>query len=250
MYIGPSAGTSRGAFTSDRKGTILPIVAMKKLQLARTQAVDRRSYILDACRGRRVLHLGCVDHPFLHERLVSGDLLHAAIDAVAAELWGIDLDRAGLEMLRAAGFTNLYEADIERLESCAITGRFDVIVAGEIVEHLTSPGTFLRQVPRLLAPGGRLLVTVPSAQSIRLVANALRRVEVVHPDHKTYFSPHTLSEMLESSGLAVVDLRPYWAKPRRSPALHAAYDHVLYATRLISPWLGEGLVATAIASPS
>lgn len=223
---------------------------MKKLRLASTTAVDRRDYILAACRDRRVLHLGCVDHPFLPERLASGDLLHAAIDDAAAELWGIDLDRAGLETLRAAGFTNLYQADIERLESVAITGRFDVIVAGEIVEHLTSPGAFLRQVPRLLAPGGRLLVTVPSAQSIRLAANALRRVEVVHPDHKAYFSPHTLTELLESSGLDVVDLRPYWARPRRRPALHAAYDHVLYATRLVSPWLGEGLVAAAVAAPS
>lgn len=223
---------------------------MKKLRLARTPAVDRRDYILDACRGRRVLHLGCVDHPFLHERLASGGLLHAEIDAVAGELWGVDLDRAGLETLRAAGFKNLCEANIERLESAAITGRFDVIVAGEIVEHLTSPGAFLRQAPRLLAPGGKLLVTVPSAQSIRLAANALRRVEVVHPDHKAYFSPHTLSELLASSGLSVVDLRPYWAKPRRSPRLYAAYDHMLYATKLISPWLGEGLVATAVASPS
>jgi len=223
---------------------------MRKLRLARTPTADRRAYILDACRGARVLHLGCVDHPFLHDRLAAGDLLHAAIHRVAAELWGIDLDRAGLDTLRAAGFANLYEADIEQLESAAITGRFDVIVAGEIVEHLTRPGAFLAQVPRLLAPGGRLLVTVPSAQSIRLAANALRGVEVVHPDHKAYFSPHTLTELLESSELTVVDLRPYWTRPRRSPALYAAYDHALYCTKLISPWLGEGLVATAIASPS
>lgn len=222
---------------------------MRKLRLTRTPPVDRRTYILDACRNARVLHLGCVDHPFLHERLASGDLLHAAIDDVAAELWGVDLDRSGIETLRAAGFANLYEADIEQLESAAIISRFDVIVAGEIVEHLTSPGAFLRQVPRLLAPGGRLLVTVPSAQSIRLAANALRGVEVVHPDHKAYFSPHTLTELLASSALTVVDLRPYWVKPRRSPALYAAYDHMVYCAQLISPWLGEGLVATAIASP-
>jgi 2-polyprenyl-3-methyl-5-hydroxy-6-metoxy-1,4-benzoquinol methylase len=222
---------------------------MRKLQLARTPTVDRRAYILEACEGARVLHLGCVDHPFLHERLASGDLLHAAIDGMAAELSGVDLDRAGLDTLRAAGFENLYEADVEHLDELALTGPFDVIVAGEIIEHLTSPGAFLRQVPRLLAPGGRLLVTVPSAQSIRLAANALRRVEVVHPDHKAYFSPHTLTELLASSALTVVDLRPYWAKPRRSPALHAVYDHVLYGTKLLSPWLGEGLVATAVASP-
>jgi len=223
---------------------------MLKRRLARTPTVDRRTYILDACRGARVLHLGCVDHPFLRERLASGDLLHAALDDVAAELSGVDLDRTGLETLRAAGFANLYEANIEELHTVAITERFDVIVAGEIIEHLASPGAFLRQVPRLLAPGGRLLVTVPSAQSIRLAVNALRGVEMVHPDHKAYFSPHTLTKLLESHELTVVDLKPYWVKPRRSPTLHAAYDHVLYGARLISPWLGEGLVATAIASPS
>lgn len=221
---------------------------MRKLRLERTSAVDRRAYILDACRDARVLHLGCVDHPFLHERLASGDLLHAAIDGVAAELWGVDLDREGLETLRAAGFAHLHEANIEQLDAAGLTGQFDVIVAGEIIEHLTSPGAFLRQVPRLLAPGGKLLVTVPSAQSIRLAANALRRVEVVHPDHKAYFSPHTLTELLASSQLTVVDLKPYWSKPRRSPALYAAYDHVLYCTKLLSPWLGEGLVATAVAA--
>lgn len=221
---------------------------MRKLRLERTPAVDRRAYILDACRDARVLHLGCVDHPFLHERLVSGDLLHAAIAEVASDLWGVDLDRAGLDTLRAAGFANLHEADIEHLDAAGLTGQFDVIVAGEIVEHLTSPGAFLRHVPRLLAPGGKLLVTVPSAQSIRLVANALRRVEVVHPDHKAYFSPHTLTELLASNELTVVDLKPYWAKPRRAPTLYAAYDHMLYCTKLISPWLGEGLVATAIAA--
>lgn len=222
---------------------------MMKRRLARTPTVDRRTYILDACRGARVLHLGCVDHPFLPARLASGELLHAAIDDVAAELSGVDLDRAGLETLRAAGFSNLYEANIEELDTASITERFDVVVAGEIIEHLASPGAFLRHVPRLLAPGGRLLVTVPSAQSIRLAANALRGVEMVHPDHKAYFSPHTLTRLLESHGLTVVDLKPYWAKPRRSPTLRAAYDHALYGAKLISPWLGEGLVATAIASP-
>ncbi|HET9624036.1 MAG TPA: methyltransferase domain-containing protein [Kofleriaceae bacterium] len=224
---------------------------MRKLRLARTAAVDRRAYILDACRGARVLHLGCVDHPFLAERLAAGTLLHAAIAEVASELWGVDLDAAGLETLRAANFTHLHAADIEHLANDArFDVRFDVIVAGEIVEHLTSPGAFLRQVPRLLAPGGKLLVTVPSAQSIRLAANALRGVEVVHPDHKAYFSPHTLTALLAANALTVVDLKPYWAPPRHAPALHAAYDHVLYCARLLSPWLGEGLVATAIATPS
>lgn len=232
----------------EHPGPMYPIVAMRTLRLERTPTVDRRSYILDACRGQRVLHLGCVDHPFLLDRLASGDLLHAAIDEVAGELWGVDLDRAGLETLRANGFDHLCEANIEQLDAAKLPGRFDVVVAGEIIEHLTSPGAFLRQVPRLLAPGGKLLVTVPSAQSIRLVANALRRVEVVHPDHKAYFSPHTLTELLASNELTVVDLKPYWSKPRRSPTLYAAYDHVLYCTKLISPWLGEGLVATAVAA--
>jgi predicted TPR repeat methyltransferase len=193
-----------------------------------------------------VLHLGCVNPELLEEGLASGELLHVALRSTANELYGIDLDHGGLQRLRAAGFDHLYEADIQEMEALRLDRSFDVVVAGEIVEHLANPGLFLRQIPRFMARDGKLIVTVPNAQSIRLVANAFRFREVVHPDHNAYYSPQTLDHLLESHGFRVDEIRPYWVEPRTAPLVYRLYDRALGLSRIISPWLGEGLVATAV----
>lgn len=218
---------------------------MRRFALSRARPIDRRGYILEQCRGKSVLHLGCVDHPILQERLSSGDLLHAAIAGVASTLYGVDVDRDGLEQMRAAGFEHLYHGDAEQLGALQLGRTFDVVVAGEVLEHLANPGLFLREIPRYLASGGKLVVTVPSAQSMRLIVNALRGREVVHPDHNAYYSPVTLSHLLESHRFAVEELHPYWANARPQPFALRLYDHSVRLLRLVSPWLGEGLVATA-----
>lgn len=218
---------------------------MHAVSLGRVRAVDRLDYVLSTCRQRSVLHLGCVDHPFLTDRLVRGELLHAALATVARELVGVDRDQAGIEALREAGFRDLYVGDAEDLRAVGLDRSFEVILAGELLEHLTNPGELLRSLPSLMAPGGELLVTVPSAQSIRIVANTLRSREHVHPDHKAYYSPHTLTALLEAHGFQVVEMLPYWTPARVSPPLLAAFDRVLRLGRRVNPWLGEGLVARA-----
>ena len=65
--------------------------------LPSAKVVDRESFILSRCHGARVLHLGCVDSGLLEERLSCGNLLHAALAKASRDLWGIDLDAAGLQ---------------------------------------------------------------------------------------------------------------------------------------------------------
>ena len=219
---------------------------MRRIRLKRTTAADRRGYVVELCRGRSVLHLGCVHPEHLEEGLASGELLHSALRSVATVLYGIDIDRDGLARLRAAGFDHLYEANIEELGALTLDRHFDVIVAGEIVEHLANPGLFLREIPRYLAPGGKLIVSVPNAQSIRLVANAMRLRENVHAQHNAYYSPQTLDHLLESHGFQLSEILPYWTEPRTTPLMHSLWDRALGMCRIISPWLGEGLVATAV----
>jgi 2-polyprenyl-3-methyl-5-hydroxy-6-metoxy-1,4-benzoquinol methylase len=162
---------------------------------------------------------------------------------VAKRLYGVDLDGSGLERLRAAGFGRLYQADVEQLQD--LGERFEIVVAGELVEHLANPGRFLRAITRHLSEDGKLIVTVPSAQSIRIIANAIRMREVVHPEHNAYYSPSTLRHLLESHGFEIEEIRPYWTEARKSRLLLSLYDRAIRATRLLSPWLGEGLIAVA-----
>lgn len=216
--------------------------------LGSAHIVSRESFIIERCKGRSVLHLGCVDYPFLDERLTAGSLLHSKLSRVTSVLYGVDLDESGLDTMRAHGFSHLHHGNVELLDRVNLGRTFDVIVAGEIVEHLANPGLFLLAARKLLNADGELIITVPSAQNVKILANALRRREVVHAHHIAYYSPRTLTHLLQMHGYVVKQLLPYWPKTRTSPFVMKCYDNALRLMRFVSPWLGEGLVAVASSS--
>jgi SAM-dependent methyltransferase len=59
-------------------------------------------------------------------------------------------------------------------------GRFDCVVAIDVLEHLAEDQVFLREVGRVLRPGGRAVVTVPNGDA-RLLANRIKRVVGMRP---------------------------------------------------------------------
>ena len=59
----------------------------------------------------------------------------------------------------------------------------DVVIAGEVVEHLDAPGPFLRAMRELAARDGLLVVTTPNAYRLLNVLAPTLGVELVHPDH-------------------------------------------------------------------
>ena len=72
-------------------------------------------------------------------------------------------------------------------------GRFDAVVAIEIIEHLENPFSFVRECAKLLRPGGMLFVTTPNVEAVhsRLIflytgrLNAFGAYETVRPAHIT-----------------------------------------------------------------
>ncbi len=170
--------------------------------------VPRTEFLVDLARGRRVLHFGFLDHPLTAEKLRSGALLHAHLGRVAAALHGLDVDPAAIELYRReSGDTANGVLDIETdlPVDPALAGRFDLVLFPEILEHLRNPGRALERLRDLaLANGGaEVCVTAPNALATKGAAFALDGVELVHPDHYAYYSPHTLRHLLESSGFEV-----------------------------------------------
>ena len=99
---------------------VLEIVAGHAFEMAQLRKkpcppvlTDRVTYILDACRGKRVLHLGCTDWPYTEKKLASGTLLHARIAAVAQSLVGVDADHDGVACFQRIGFPATYEDNVE-----------------------------------------------------------------------------------------------------------------------------------------
>lgn len=166
--------------------------------LPRLRAVRRQQYLVTKCTAKRTLHLGAVDY---HKGIFCG--LHKALIEVAECVIGIDIDWKGIEHARSEGIQNIHYGDLERLHELNISGKFDVIVAGEVIEHLSNPGLFLAGIKRFFGPDSEMVLTTPNAFSFHRFLLALGGLEYVHPDHVCYYSYTTLKHLLESHGFVI-----------------------------------------------
>src|SRR4051812_6283354 len=103
-------------------------------------SVQRVDLIKQICSRKRVLHLGCTNYPYTEDAIANEMLLHLDLEQIASDLTGLDADAEGIRILQQHGCSNVVLADLEHLEKCELRGTFDVIVAGEILEHLNNPG--------------------------------------------------------------------------------------------------------------
>ena len=109
-------------------------------RVPKARLVDRIGFVLERARGRRVIHLGFVDEMRMDERMRQGSWLHAQLARVAGEVIGIDISAEGVRAAAAAGY-EVHETDCEDAEAVAALelDPADIVLAGELVEHLTSP---------------------------------------------------------------------------------------------------------------
>lgn len=211
--------------------------------------VQRVDHLLARAADRRVLHLGCTNAPYTAQSLADGSLLHLRLRAVARELHGVDIDRAGLTMLEARGVTNLHAGALADLTGAlTAAGPFDVVIAGEIVEHLTDPGTFLREVRAVMDPRSVLIVTTVNAYcGFRLVQYGVRgrggHAEPVHPDHVAYYSQATLTRLLERTGFEVTGRWFYDVGVEHRPHLRRSLRVINAVLTWLAPQLADGVIA-------
>ncbi|HEX2908075.1 MAG TPA: methyltransferase domain-containing protein [Phototrophicaceae bacterium] len=220
---------------------------------------NNRDYLVKYCTGKRVLHLGCVDAGVLEEKFQQGDLLHQRLAAVTQDLWGFDIDKRGIEFLRSKGFSQLYQGDVTQVSALRELQQFsfDVILAGEIVEHLLNPGLFFDAIKTLMQPNHtELIVTVPNAYGTDGLVAMLRRNECVHPDHNYWFSYSTITTLIQKCGYQIKAVNPYsnqffpfLSRPKQSGLLR--YFASLGKRTLVrtlyrmTPFWGDGITVIA-----
>jgi SAM-dependent methyltransferase len=213
---------------------------------------DREGFILDLCAEKRVVHLGFVDEHQLEAKRERGQWLHERFGEVASHLIGIDLDARGVEKAQELGY-EAYVADAQdeaQLRQLALEPA-DVVVAGEVIEHLESPGTFLAALRWLVEPGGLLIVTTPNASALTNAVAPLFGLELVHPDHMAAFSPYTLAAILERCGWSKPEVCFYHRRPRPDLAHGVAGRTLAFARLIVSgvvrlvPGWSDGLIAVA-----
>ena len=114
-----------------------------------------------------------------------------------AELLGFELSASGVELSRRKVPDALFlVADLFQPPAGlqAYAGWATDAVCSEVLEHVDSPVAFLRAAGPYLAPGSRLIVTVPGGPM-----SAFDR----HIGHRQHFSRDSIRRVLEESGFAV-----------------------------------------------
>lgn len=169
--------------------------------VARSDAI-RFAEILDRVprTADRVLDVGCVRHDTT--RLQNGNLHAELVDHVSGDVLGIDIVEDGIEAMAEQGY-NVRVADAERLD---LDGRFDAIVAGEVIEHLANPGQFLESARGHLTCDGRLILTTPNPDGFAFFRKALSGASN-NETHTCWIDPAQLRRLVELvDGLRVEEI--------------------------------------------
>lgn len=187
---------------------------------------------LGSLKGLRVLEIGCGRGGF-----------SAALGGLgAAVVVAADFARSAVGMARDFTRRNqlpvrLAVADIHGIPCRDAT--FDIVVSCETVEHVMDPPAAVRDIARVLRPGGRLLLTTPNYLGIMGLYRGYRRLtgrpltEVGQPVNHLVMLPRTL-RWVRRAGLHVVavdGVGHYLPFPGRPPIRLAPLDRARWLTR-------------------
>lgn len=124
-----------------------------------------------------------------------------------------------------------YQADFNKDKLPFLDGKFDTIVAGEVVEHLYNLPFFINECKRVLKKNGRLIITTPNARGLSSFIGGI--VGRYNPNHVMMFDKGTLANFMKEMGFSSeiefcnsfdVYNYPWWTRP------------VKYLTFVYPPW--------------
>ena len=187
--------------------------------------------------GKSALDVGC-----------GAGLLAEPLARLGAEVTGID---AAPELVAAASAHAAGQGlsiDYRGVGVEALDGRFDLVTAMEVVEHVADPAAFVAALAARLAPGGLLILSTPNrtAWSKLLtitLAEGMGRIPKGTHDYDKFVPPERMTQLLAGAGLTVCDTKGIAFSPMRG--LHLSEDlrlnYLMAATRVDPPAPATGV---------
>jgi fatty acid desaturase/SAM-dependent methyltransferase len=143
------------------------------------------------------LDIGCGNGRYLYAMAATG--------LPRSQIYGIELDAAVTERLRAEGF-QAQHCPFEEARDLP-RGTFQLITLFSVLEHLSSPQETLERAYDLLAPGGMLVFEVPNVKSDNGWLFRKNYWGGYHtPRHWNLFSLDTVKQVCEPMGYGVIRL--------------------------------------------
>lgn len=118
----------------------------------------------------------------------------------AKEVYGLDVDYDSDKIKNM----ELYKKG--DAENFTFDVKFDIIFAGDLIEHLSNPGLFLKSCANNLKEGGKILITTPNCFNLFNLAEKITKEEpTVNSDHSCYFNCKTLRALLRKNRFGIIE---------------------------------------------
>lgn len=167
---------------------------------------SRNSIILSYCKNKDVLHIWAANSPSTKEKYYwkIWPLLYRNIDKVCkSQLW-IDIDQKCTDFLNSKDdFKNskIKLFDMNKLNDLDYIP--DVIVFGEVIEHLMNIEVALTNIKKVMNSKTILIISTPNAYCIDAFVDSMFWYEKFNDDHKVLFSYWYLKNLLSFNNLYV-----------------------------------------------
>lgn len=149
-------------------------------------SIYRNNLIFSYVKGKEVLDLGSTTNK---------KNMFDIMKKLAKDLVGVDI--------RRSDDPKIVEGNVETVD---LNRKFDLIIAGEIIEHLSNPGIFLDNMKKHLKNDGQLLITTPNAKSFAYLFFK------GNSEHTCWYCRNTLNQLLKRHGFKIKQVRIYVQK--------------------------------------
>jgi 2-polyprenyl-3-methyl-5-hydroxy-6-metoxy-1,4-benzoquinol methylase len=158
----------------------------------------RADDILQFVEGPNVLDVGCAGHVVQPE---SQEWLHGRLRN-KFNVTGIDLSAENISKMQDLGFTDIH---VQNADTFKLDRKFNTVVAGELIEHVSNPGSFLARVREHLCPGGKVVLSTPYVFSLMYAFYAAHHFPRTcqNGEHTFWFCPSTIGELAQRESFEV-----------------------------------------------
>ena len=147
---------------------------------------------LEAYRtNSRLLDVGCGIGTFLEIARARG-----------WQVFGTELSETAVQVCEAKGIQMSRTSGMGSLRPEHYSEPFDVVTSFEVIEHLNKPQAEMTAIAKVVRKGGLFYCTTPNFNSLERILTREKYIDIVYPEHLSYYTPRTLNRLVTTHGFA------------------------------------------------